>query len=115
MRGAGFLERLKALPKGEARIRVSFRVCLFEGWQDAAAVTLEQVDCEDGVKKTFLFPKFFADLTNDDDQYEVVEQGVKVEYDQHPDKVVGELPEQPTGSKNGVLSKLVSCTVSCNL
>ena len=93
VRGAACLEGLKALPKGEARIRVSFGVCIIEGWRDAAAVTLEQVDCEDGVKKTFLFPKFFADLTNDDDRYEVVERGVKVEYDQHSDKVVGELPE----------------------
>ena len=93
VRGAAFLEGLKALPKGEARIRVAFGVCIIEGWRDAAAVTLEQVDCEDGVKKTFLFPKFFADLTNDDDRYEVVERGVKVEYDQHSDKVVGELPE----------------------
>ena len=93
MRGAGFLEGLEALPKGEARIRVSFRVCLFEGWQDAAAVTLKQVDCEDRVKKVFLFPNFFADLTNDDDRYGVVERGMKVEYDQHSDKVVGELPE----------------------
>ena len=79
------------MPKGEARIRVSFGVCILGGWRDVAAVTLEQVDCEDGVKKTFLFPKFFADLTDDDDRYEVVEQGV--EYDQHSDKVVGELPE----------------------
>ena len=93
VRGAAYLKGLKGLPKGEARIRVSFGVCIIEGWRDAAAVTLEQVDCEDGVKKTFLFPKFFADLTNDDDRYEVVEQGVKVEYDQHSDKVVGELPE----------------------
>ena len=90
VRGTAFLEGLKALPKGEARIRVSFGVCIMEGWRDAAAVTLEQVDCEDGVKKTFLFPKFFADLTNDDDRYE---RGVKVEYDQHSDNVVGELPE----------------------
>ena len=93
MRGAAFLEELKALPQGEAWIRVFFRVCLFKGWRDAAAVTLEQADCEDGVKKTFLFPKFFADLTNDDDRYEVVERGVKVEYDQHSDEVVGELPK----------------------
>ena len=93
VRGAAFLKELKGLPKGEARIRVSFGVCIIEGWRDAAAVTLEQVDCEDGVKKTFLFPKFFADLTNDDDRYEVVDRGVKVEYDQHSDKVVGELPE----------------------
>ncbi|EDR05089.1 uncharacterized protein LACBIDRAFT_303904 [Laccaria bicolor S238N-H82] len=93
VRGVAFLEGLKALPKGEARIRVTFGVCILGGWRDAAAVTLEQVDCEDGVKKTFLFPKFFADLTDDDDRYEVVEGGVKVEYDQHSDKVVGELPE----------------------
>jgi hypothetical protein len=92
-RGAAFLEGLKELPKGEARIRVSFGVCVLEGWRNAAAVTLEQVDCEDGVKKAFLFPKFFADLTDDDDRYEVVERGVKVEYDQHSDKVVGKLPE----------------------
>ena len=93
VRGTAFLGGLKALPKGEARIRVSFGVCIIEGWRDAAAVTLEQVDCEDGVKKTFLFPKFFADLTSDDDRNEVVERGVKVEYEQHSDKVVGELPE----------------------
>ena len=93
MRGAAFLKGLKGLPKGEARNLVSFRVCLLEGWGDAAAVTLKQVDCEDGVKKTFLFPNFFADLTNDNDRYGVVERGMKVEYDQHSDKVVGELPE----------------------
>ena len=69
MRGAAFLEGLTTLPQAEARIRVSFRVCLLEGWRDAAAVTVEQVDCEDGMKKTALFPKFFADLTNDDDWY----------------------------------------------
>ncbi|EDR05267.1 uncharacterized protein LACBIDRAFT_329980 [Laccaria bicolor S238N-H82] len=80
VRGSAFLDGLKALLKGEARIRVSFGVCIVEGWRDAAAVTIEQVDCEDGVKKTFLFPKFFADLTDEDDRYELVERGVKVEY-----------------------------------
>ncbi|EDR04980.1 uncharacterized protein LACBIDRAFT_294984 [Laccaria bicolor S238N-H82] len=87
VRGAAFLEGLKALPKGEARIRVSFGVCILEGWRDAAAVTLEQVDCENGVKKTFLFPNFFAGLTDDDDRYEVIEQGAEVEFAQHSDRV----------------------------